>query len=316
MVVLVTTLAIALHLNGSAQGQAGALVAVGASLLWLVPGALWIGHRTETQADLDKRCCGMRHVGTALGDMWRHYPELLKLVVAWMLAASAMSSTITLSTTHLQFYLGFSSRTTSLLLAPALLAAVPGAFLAKPLTRWLGLKNAFAAVNLAYGVSYALAPLLLVSEPSATPRDSKLSIYGRCDNATLVLAGSAAESLGAGLGPRVAPKYVLHVSGAFVLLWGLGIGVVYPLTNALTAVMVPGGRETSLLRHQGALRQAARVAAAARRHGHQRGDRLAALRHHAHRAHLAHSLAHHVEDRHGQGAPRGCGHAPPAPRAV
>lgn len=245
VVVLVTALSIALHLNGFEQGQVGAFVAVGASLLWLVPGALWIGDRKETEADLDKRCCGMRHVGTALGDMWRLYPELLKLMVAWMFAASAMSSMITLSTTYLQFYLGFSNRTTSLLLALALLAAVPGAFLAEPLKRWLGLKNAFAAVNLAYGVSYTLAPFLLVSEPSTTPRDSKLSIYGRCDNATLALAGSAAESLVAGLGPRVAPKYVLYLSGAFVLFWGLGIGVVYPLTNALTAVMIPGGRETS-----------------------------------------------------------------------
>ncbi len=220
------------------SGTYGAFATGLLTLMWFVPGSFWIGHRKLVSSEMDKRCCGLRHTGTMITDITRQYSELNKFLIAWCTSSAAMSSITTLATSYLTFHLGFEGLVTPLL-GLALIFTVPGSWLAKPAVRKLGVKKTLILVNIAFGISFILAPILLTAEPTDLPEGTNgtvLTQYGFCDN---VEATDTKEKL------QKANPGVFFITAFFTAMWGIGIGIFYPVGNVWYARMVPGGRESS-----------------------------------------------------------------------
>jgi hypothetical protein len=145
-VVVVFGLSIMFCLAPMQVGTYGAFATGLLTLMWFVPGAFWIGHRKQVSSEMDKRCCGLRHTGTMIKDINRQYSELNKFLIAWCTSSAAMSSITTLATSYLTFHLGYGSSVT-ILLGFALIFTVPGAWLAKPAVRKLGVKKSLILTN-------------------------------------------------------------------------------------------------------------------------------------------------------------------------
>ncbi len=243
LVLAVTAAGMMLNLTALQKGFVGAIAVIAVGFTWFIPGSMWLGHRRDG-VQKDRRCCGLRLIGVAFADMFTKYPELGKLMLGWAFSAGALSSMVSLSTSYLQFHLGIGQGTTSLLLAGALVFAVPGSFLAPPIQRRFGLKDSFVLVNAIYALSFMIAPFVLNPEPSDKVTNNTQVPFGKCDdiNEFLRLNNNTNELY---QGPRKSSTVTLAMTALFVAGWGLGIGMVYPLTNALTAVLIPGGRETT-----------------------------------------------------------------------
>ncbi len=246
LVLAVTAGGMALHLTALQKGTIGALAVIVLSMTWFIPGAMWLGSRRDG-VQKDRRCCGLRLIGVAFIDMFTKYPDLGKLMLGWAFSAGALSSMLSLSTSYLQFHLGMSQNVTTLLLAAGLVFAVPGSFLAPLIQRRFGLKNSFVLINVLYFLSFATAPLALNPESLNATSAGKLNVpYGHCPDLEefLRINGNTTTSE-LYQGPRKSSSTTLLLAALFVAGWGLGIGMVFPLTNALTAVLIPGGRETT-----------------------------------------------------------------------
>lgn len=237
-VIVVLGMQIMLCLAPLQAGTYGAFVTGVLTLMWFVPGSFWIGHRKEVSSELDKRCCGLRHTGTVIKDITRQYSELNKFLIAWCTSSAAMSSITSLATSYLTFHLGFESSVT-ILMGFALLFTVPGAWLAKPAVRKLGVKKALILINVAYGVSFVAAPLLLTAQATHLPEGNdgiSLTQFGKCDTDTV--SGKKETQ-------QVADSGVFFITAFFTAIWGTGIGIFYPVGQVFFARMVPGGREAS-----------------------------------------------------------------------
>jgi MFS family permease len=250
LVLAVTAGGMVLHLTALQKGFIGALAVIVLSMAWFIPGAMWLGHRRDG-VQKDRRWCGLRLIGVAFIDMFLKYPELGKLMLGWAFSAGALSSMVSLSTSYLQFHLGLSQGVTSLLLAAALLFAVPGSFLAPLIQRRFGLKDSFVLVNVIYFLSFVIAPFALNPESASalnatSTANNTVVPFGKCPDLQEFLRLNANTSVSELYqGPRKSSSTTLILTALFVAGWGLGIGMVYPLTNALTAVLIPGGRETT-----------------------------------------------------------------------
>ena len=237
-VIVVFGLQLMLGLATLQAGTYGAFATGLLTLMWFVPGSFWIGHRKEVSSEMDKRCCGLRHTGTVITDITRQYSELNKFLIAWCTSSAAMSSITTLATSYLTFHLGFGSKVT-ILLGFALIFTVPGSWLAKPAVRKLGVKKALILINVAFGISFIVAPILLTAEATELPvgtNGTVLTQFGFCD--TDVATGKKETQ-------QIANPGVLYITAFFTAIWGIGIGIFYPVGNVWYARMVPGGRESS-----------------------------------------------------------------------
>lgn len=240
-VIVVFGMQVMLGLATLQAGTYGAFATGLLTLIWFVPGSFWIGHRKEVSSEMDKRCCGLRHTGTVITDITRQYSELNKFLIAWCTSSAAMSSITTLATSYLTFHLGFGSLVTPLL-GCALIFTVPGSWLAKPAVRKLGVKKALILINVAFGISFIVAPILLTAEATPLPpgvNGTVLTQYGFCDTSSVDKDKQKKET------QQIANAGVLYITAFFTAIWGIGIGIFYPVGNVWYARMVPGGRESS-----------------------------------------------------------------------
>mmetsp|Transcript_2567 Transcript_2567/g.3806 ORF Transcript_2567/g.3806 Transcript_2567/m.3806 type:complete len:540 (+) Transcript_2567:106-1725(+) len=236
---LLTGLSFVFGFNSFEIGTYGAFIVAFITLCWFIPGYPKLGERREVNEELKRGCCGLLHLAEALKDIVRDYRQLFKLLISWMLASASLSSITSLSTSYLQFHLGYKGITTSALLSLALLFSVPGSLLTKYLVARFDLRRVYVGILTIFGLSFIVAPLVLVADsfPINTANSTEpLTQFGRCVNATLLDQDETYQE---------APGYILFVTAFFTALWGTGIGCVYVANNALYASLIPGARETS-----------------------------------------------------------------------
>ena len=195
-----------------------------------------LGARKNVNPDLNKQCLGAVHILTEIASGVRKYPDLYIFMLSWAPLSASSSSSISLATSYLQFYLGLSSIEIQGLLALSLVMTVPGSILSRVLlqTFKVPVKKLYMAASFIQGTSFILAPLILSVEPVASLPNATLSTFGRCDDPIPNLV----------IPTRAAPG-IFYVTGAFVMLWGVLLGVVFPVNTALFALLIPGGKETT-----------------------------------------------------------------------
>lgn len=239
LAVVVTAISFAADLGSLQQGTVGGFIAFAIALTWFLPGYRMLGSRTTVNKEFDRTCCGLKHVWTTVKEIFTQYTQLALFLVSWVLGSAAVSSIAVLSTSYLQFHLGYDGTLTSAILALALLFSVPGSLIAHYLTRWYSLKAIYIMVLIIYGISFIVGPALLVAE-SVPVNDVNSTItktqYGFCDT---VILGDSDET------QQETESYILYVLIVITIIWGLGLGSLYVISNSLFAALIPGGKESS-----------------------------------------------------------------------
>lgn len=232
---IVIAAALAFGLNSFEQGMVGGFVCTAYSTIIFYYGFYYLGSRRDIDPELNKQCCGTRQLFSAFLYTVTNYHEVLKYLVSWSFAAAAVSSSVALATTYFQLYLGYDGTTVSVLLGIALLCSVPGSILAGVWHDRFGIavKKLYIIVATVYGLTYMLAPFILVSEPF-DGNNGTLSAFGQCENIT--------ENAAVGF---LAPGGVYPFAIIFVVVNGLCLGHLYPLNTQFYALLIPGGEENT-----------------------------------------------------------------------
>lgn len=235
-VLSMTGIALALGLNAFESAVGGAIVC----LVWCTSlcsyGYPKLGERRDVNPDHNKKCLGVYHLVGEVCSGIRKYPDVYIFLASWAPLAASASNSVSLATSYLQFHLNFASLEVQVLLALALITTVPGSVLSRFLMQKVGLpvKKIYIAVGTVQCISFILAPLVLISEPVVATENATLSIFGRCPE-------PVEDSI---ISVKAAPG-MLYLTAAFILLWGLMIGMIYPLNTALYSLLIPGGKETT-----------------------------------------------------------------------
>ncbi|GBG28868.1 Autophagy-related protein 22 [Hondaea fermentalgiana] len=236
---VVTGISLVAGFSSFQQGTVGGFIAFILALFWFIPGFRMLGERKTVDPEFSRSCCGLKHIGQTLGEILTKYPELLKFLVSWALGSGAVTSVAILSTSYLQFHLGYDGVLTSAVMALALFFSVPGSLLTHRLTRYLSLKAIYILVLVIYGISFILGPAVLladsvpVNDVNAT---ATLTQYGLCD---FVITGDTEET-------RQEPaSFTFYLLLVFTVTWGLCLGALYVISNSLFAALIPGGKESS-----------------------------------------------------------------------
>mmetsp|Transcript_13615 Transcript_13615/g.24261 ORF Transcript_13615/g.24261 Transcript_13615/m.24261 type:complete len:604 (+) Transcript_13615:161-1972(+) len=239
---VLTGAGIAFSLNSFTSGFAGGLISAAISSFFFIPGISLLGERRTINPDFKRGYCGLEHVVDVTSELFSKYSQARLMLLSWMFASAGVGSVTTLSTSYLQFHLGFQGFVVSALLALALVFSVPGAYLAKALVNKFSLRGVYFTILVLYTISFIVAPFLFVAESvpfeNSDGSFNNLTRFGRCTNQTE--DGNLEPET-----TQVTPDYMIFVAGFFTALWGLNLGVIYVMQNALYAHIIPGAKESS-----------------------------------------------------------------------
>jgi MFS-type transporter involved in bile tolerance (Atg22 family) len=179
------------------------------------------------------------------------YPQIIKYLIAWGLYICGANAFVGLATVYMLDELGIGGFQATVLIATVLIFTVPGALLTGRLRRVAGnLKRANCIVVFAWLVVICTVPLLLQGEPTTTLKDKyNVSIVKEEDSLGPDCAADDAFDLSElsddekfTRAPKAFTSLVIWVEA---VIWGLLIGLIYPLNTALMAEIIPGGNEAA-----------------------------------------------------------------------
>jgi len=235
----ITAVALVAGWNSFQQAFFGAIWVALLTIAYIVPGYRLVGHRRVVHPDFSKKCCGLDHMRETLIEIVTKYPQLFKLLVSWTMASASMTSITVLSTSYLQFHLGYDGVLTSAVLSFALLMSIPGSLITSWAVRRLDLKRVYISILLIYALSFIIGPALFTADsvPVQDPNSTiELTQFGFCNT---VDRGDIEET------KQDPPGYVFYLVLFFAGIWGLGIGSIYVANTAFYGALIPGGKEST-----------------------------------------------------------------------
>ncbi|CAK9077198.1 Autophagy-related protein 22 [Durusdinium trenchii] len=212
--------------------QVGAIIAILMWAFWALPGMYMMKPRPKEKDEIiPAGFLGIPRVAGMIKLCFTTYKQVGIYLIMYSTGVTGASAVVALAPTYLLSELGLGGFSIQVLSALTLIFTIPGALVISRLARKLGdLRKANLFFIVYWLVIVALVPVFLVGEPDpdATPDDADFCV--------------AEDDEFFARKPKGISSFMGYV---FAVLWGVGIGAIFPINVALFSELVPGGSETA-----------------------------------------------------------------------